>query len=60
MDNRNSGRFDRTNRNEYGEGSIEGTTEKSDYYCAKLVGAEFIGNEFDEAEEFEAEVSRAF
>ena len=59
LDNQNSGRFNRTNHNENGEGSIEGTTEKSDNYCAKLVGAEFVGNDFDKAEEFEAEVSRA-
>ena len=33
--------FDRTNRNEYGKGKIEGTTKKTDYYCAKLAGTEF-------------------
>ena len=34
-----------TNRNEYGKGSIEGTTKKNDYYCycAKLADAEFVG-----------------
>ena len=30
-----------TNRNEYGKVSIEGTVKKTDYYCAKLAGAEF-------------------
>ena len=35
---------------------------KDDYYCAKLAGSEFVGNEneFDgEDEAFDAEVSRA-
>ena len=30
-----------TNRNEYGKGTIEGTTKNTDYYCAKLAGTEF-------------------
>lgn len=42
LDNRNSGRFDRTNRNEPGSGSVAGTTRKSSSYCAKLVGAEML------------------
>ena len=48
LDSRNSGRFDRTNRNLPGEGSIAGSTTKKATYCAKLVGAEFL-------EEFVAE-----
>lgn len=42
LDSRNSGRFERTNRNGTGEGSISDTTQKRSYYCAKLVGAEFL------------------
>ena len=42
LDNRNSGRFDRTNRNERGRGSISGTTRKAACYCGKLVGAELL------------------
>ena len=48
--------FDRTNRNEYGKGTIEGTTKNTDYYCAKLAGTEFdvAGTNFDVAEDSRA------
>ena len=49
LDNRNSGRFDRTNRNNPGDGSISGGTKKTDYYCGKLVGAEFLDEMLAEA-----------
>ena len=49
LDNRNSGRFDRTNRNERGSGSIVGTTRRRSYYCGKLVGAETLGGATAEA-----------
>mmetsp|Transcript_33045 Transcript_33045/g.60940 ORF Transcript_33045/g.60940 Transcript_33045/m.60940 type:complete len:301 (+) Transcript_33045:2-904(+) len=56
LDSRNGGRFDRTNRNEYGKGKIEGTTKKTDYYCAKLAGTDFdvSGTDFDVAEDSRA------
>jgi len=53
LDSRNSGRFDRTNRNESGRGSVEGTEKKSDYYCAKLAGAELFGDGMDYSEGYE-------
>ena len=46
LDSRNSGDFDRTERNQNGYGSIDGarsTKRSSDIYCGKRVGAE----EFD-------------
>ena len=42
LDSRNSGRFDRTNRNENGRGSISGTSRRTYFYCGILVGAELI------------------
>ena len=42
LDSRNSGRFNRTNRDERGRNSIDGTTKRSDFYCGKLVGAEAV------------------
>lgn len=59
LDSRNSGNFDRTNRNERGAGSIEGTTRSDNYFCAKLAGAEFVGNADDNAAEYsDYEISR--
>lgn len=55
LSNRNSGRFDRTNRDERGRGSIEGTSDERDMYCGKLAGAEFFGQEGD----FQAQTRRA-
>lgn len=49
LDNRNSGRFTRTNRNEPGSGSISDTTVKKSSYCGKLVGAEFLEGQMVEA-----------
>lgn len=50
LDRRNSRRFERTNRNEYGYGSIDGARidrSSRDIYCGKLAGAEIMGsNEF--------------
>jgi len=51
LDSRNSDRFDRTNRSNSGDGSIEGTEDSRDYYCAKLAGAELLGDEFIESVE---------
>lgn len=42
LDSRNSGRFDRSDRNLPGEGSISGTARRSSYYCGKLVGADAV------------------
>lgn len=49
LNNKNSGRFNRVNRNEPGRGSISGATRKKYSYCGKLVGAEFLENVVAEA-----------
>merc|ERR1712127_582652 len=49
LDSRNGSRFDRTNRNEPGRGSISGTTRKTGMYCGKLVGAELLEDAVAEA-----------
>ena len=50
LDSRNSGRFDRTNRSERGYGSVDGATFKDRSHCAKLAGAEFVGESIDVVE----------
>lgn len=52
LDSRNSGNFDRTNRDERGDGPIEGATKSDDYFCAELEGNEFVGNADDSADEY--------
>lgn len=49
LDGRNSARFDRSNRNESGRGSISSTSRKTSYYCGKLVGAEAVEETVAEA-----------
>ena len=49
LDSRNGGRFDRTNRNEPGQGSITGTSNMGGVYCGKLVGAELLEDVVAEA-----------
>ncbi len=61
MDSRNSGSFDKTNRNEDGKGSVKSTKKSSDKYCAKLKDVTFVGmiDEFgDENEKNESEARR--
>lgn len=50
LDSRNSDGFDRTNRNESGEGSVERTVRSYDDFCAKLSGAEVFGDKLLEIE----------
>ena len=53
LDSRNSRGFDRTNRNEYGYGSIDGARSNRssrDFYCGKLVGAEFMQEKYLESD----------
>lgn len=49
LNSRNSGRFNRVNRNEPGRGSISGTTRKRSTFCGKLVGAELLEEAVAEA-----------
>ncbi|KAL7546505.1 hypothetical protein ACHAWF_010643, partial [Thalassiosira exigua] len=48
LDSRNSGSFNRTNRNEKGKGKVEGTRKKNDFNCAKLAGTDYDDLEFYE------------
>jgi len=64
LDSRTSDRYDRSNRNNDGEGPIKKTEKKKDRYCAKLDSVKFVGmiedNWGDEdEEEVEVEVTRA-
>ena len=60
LNSRNSNRFDKTNRNEDGKGSIRDAKKKSDMYCAKLESIKFVGmkGEFDVDEDVETEFTR--
>jgi len=42
LNSRNGSSFYRTNRNEYGYGSVSGSEKEKDCYCAKLSGADLF------------------
>jgi len=58
LDSRNSGNFERTNRNEEGSGRVRQAKKKDDMYCGKLTDVTFDGmsNGFDGEENEAAEM----
>jgi len=55
LDKRNTGDFDRSSRSESGDGPVEGSKKRSDFFCARLEEVKFVGNvdiEDEEEDEF--------